>query len=312
MSLTGRPRGFLQKVYLGFCHGNRPDRTLTSVGGERTVQEATIGKNEDPVERERAGGSHEGQVTEHERCRERLKRDEVHVWTASPEEITDPALLDAYEALESEDERERRLRLRFDRDRHERLVSVALVRTTLARYTDVAPRAWVFERNEHGRPEPVPGHGGPPLRINLSHTRGLVACAVTVDRDIGVDVECVVRRGDPVAIADRYFAPAEVRALHACPAVHRRDRFFQYWTLKESYIKARGMGLRIPLRRFSFHLDAGQEIRVTFDAELEDDARDWQFALFRPTTTHVVAVGVRRGSGPDLSMRIRRTIPLRD
>jgi 4'-phosphopantetheinyl transferase len=240
-----------------------------------------------------------------------LKRDEVHVWTAAPEEIIDPALLDAYEALESEDERERRLRLRFERDRHERLVSVALVRTSLARYADVAPRAWLFERNEHGRPDPVPGHGEPPLRFNLSHTKGLVACAVTVDRDIGVDVECVGRRGDPVAIADRYFAAAEARELHACPAARRRDRFFEYWTLKESYIKARGMGLKIPLRRFAFHLDAAHPIRVAFDAEIEDDEREWQFALFRPTASHVIAVGVRRGRGPDLSVRVRRTIPLR-
>ena len=251
-------------------------------------------------------------MAENERCRERLKRDEVHLWTASPEEITARALLDAYEALESEDERERRLRLRFDRDRHERLVSVALVRTTLARYANVAPRAWIFERNEHGRPDPVPGHAGPPLRFNLSHARGLVACAVTVDRDIGVDVEYIGRRGDPVAIADRYFAPDEARDLHACPVERRRDRFFQYWTLKESYIKARGMGLRIPLRRFSFHLDADQEIRVAFDVEIEDDPREWQFALFRPTASHVMAVGVRRGRGPDLSVRVRQTVPLRD
>jgi 4'-phosphopantetheinyl transferase len=293
-------------------HGNHPKGTPVSVRGEKRLREATIRDNRRPVRREWACGRREGHVVEHERCRERLKREEVHVWTASPEEITDPGLLEAYEALESEDERDRRRRLRFDRDRRERLVSVALVRTTLARYADVAPRAWVFERNAHGRPDPAPGHAGPPLRFNLSHTRGLVACAVAVEHDIGVDVEYVGRRGDPVAIADRYFAPAEVRDLHACPAGERRDRFFQYWTLKESYIKARGMGLRIPLRRFAFGLDAGQAIRVAFDAELDDDARAWQFALFRPTTSHVMAVGVRRGRGPDLSVRVRRTVPLRD
>ena len=51
-----------------------------------------------PVEREATGGSHEGHVAEHDRCRERLKQDEIHVWTAAPEEITDHTLLDAYEA----------------------------------------------------------------------------------------------------------------------------------------------------------------------------------------------------------------------
>ena len=243
--------------------------------------------------------------------RERLERDEVRVWTAVPESIDDPVVLDAYEVLESGDERARRLRLHFDRDRHERLVSNALVRTTLSRYADVEPGKWVFERNEHGRPDPASGQCELPLRYNLSHTKGLVACAVTLGREIGVDVECIERRGDAVAIADRYFAPAECRELRACPAERRRERFFEYWTLKESYIKARGLGLRIPLRRFAFHLAEGHPIRISFDAELEDDACDWQFALFRPEPTHVMAVAVRRGRGPDLTIRVRRS-PVRN
>jgi len=249
-------------------------------------------------------------MIERARARERLGRYEVHVWTAVPEEITDPRLLADYEALESEDERERRLRLRFERDRHERLVSVALLRTTLARYADVEAGAWVFARNEHGRPDPVPGQGDPPLRFNLSHARGRVACAVTVDRAIGVDVEWVERRGNPVEIADRYFAASEVRDLRACSTARRRERFFEYWTLKESYIKARGLGLRIPLRQFAFHLDEAAPIRISFGPEIADDARDWQFALSRPGPAHVLAVGVERGRRDDLAIVMRSTVPL--
>jgi len=239
------------------------------------------------------------------RCRETLRQDDVHVWTAVPERISSPVLLKEYETLESADERARRLRLYFARHRHERLVAVALVRTTLSRYADVDPAAWVFERNEWGRPDLVPGQCAAPLRFNLSHTEGLVACAVTLGRDVGVDVESVERRGQTLAIADRYFAPAEVRELHESPAARQRERFFEYWTLKESYIKARGLGLRIPLRHFAFRLDDGETIGITFDPEIEDACGDWQFQLFRPTSTHVMAVGVRRGSGPDLEVTVR-------
>jgi 4'-phosphopantetheinyl transferase len=241
---------------------------------------------------------------------ERLGRDEVYVWTAVPEEITDPLLHEAYRSLESDDERERRRRLRFARDRHERLVSVALLRTTLARYTEVEAAAWVFERNEHGRPDPVPGQSDPPLRFNLSHARGMVACAVTVDREIGVDVEWIGRRGSTVEIAERYFAPPEVQDLRACPEAERRDRFFAYWTLKESYIKARGLGLRIPLRQFAFHLDQPPSIRISFGPEIADDARDWQFGLFRPGPAHRLAVAVKRGPSEELAVVTRRTVPL--
>lgn len=247
-----------------------------------------------------------------ERARERLGPGEVHVWTTPPPAIEERALLQAYEAMESDDERERRLRLRFAADRHERLVAVALVRTTLARYADVAPRDWRFERNEHGRPDPVAGQCDPPLRFNLSHARGLVACAVTVDRAVGIDVERIDRRSGTVSIADRYFAPEEARALRACPRERRRERFFEYWTLKESYIKARGLGLRIPLRRFAFRLDGDRPIRVAFERDFDDRAVDWQFALFRPTSGHIMAVAVRRGAVPDLEIRVRDAIPLRE
>ena len=241
---------------------------------------------------------------------ERLGPDEVHVWSARPDAITEPGRLEAYEELESPDERCKRRRLHFERDRHDRLISVALVRTSLSRYAALDPAAWVFERNPQGRPDLVAGQCKPSLRFNLSHTRGLIACAVTLEHDIGVDVESLERPGETLAIADRYFSPAEVQDLLAVPVESRRRRFFDYWTLKESYIKARGLGLRIPLRRFSFHLDDPESIRISFDARLEDDPRDWQFALPETAATHAMAVGVRRGRRQDLSVSVRDCVPL--
>ncbi len=237
---------------------------------------------------------------------------DLHVWLARPEEVTDPALAAAYEALESGEERACRLRLRSDEHRRERLVSVALLRTTLSRYVKIDPAAWTFERLAEGRPELVPGQCDLPLRFNVSHTAGLVACAVTVGRDVGVDVEWTGRRGETVAVADRYFSPAESRALNAFPASRQRERFFEYWTLKESYIKARGLGLRIPLGRFSFRIEDGEPVAISFDPEIEDDPSAWQFTLDRPSSEHVLAVAVRRGAERDLTVRIRHAVPLRD
>jgi len=236
-----------------------------------------------------------------------LPEGELHVWLARPEAIPVRAL-EAYLRLESADERARRLRLRFERHRIERLVSVALVRTSLSRYASVAPADWVFERNDRGRPDLVPGQCDPALAFNLSHTRGLVACAVTRQAEIGVDVEWIARRGRTTAIADRFFSLQEVRDLRALPAAERRDRFFDYWTLKESYIKARGMGLAIPLRAFSFHLADAPPIRISFEPSLEDDPSSWQFELYRLGDAHRLAVGVRRGAVADLRVEVRETL----
>lgn len=223
--------------------------------------------------------------------------------------MTDGATLEAYDRLLTPDERAKTRRFRFARDRHDCLVTRALVRTTLSRYAEVDPAAWRFEKNQYGRPHLVAGQCDRDLRFNLSHTRGLIACAVTIGREVGVDVETLSRSGETVAIADRYFSATEIRALRALPEDRQRVRFFEYWTLKESYIKARGMGLALPLDQFSFLLDAGPPIGIAFDPRLEDHADDWQFDLRRETPEHMLAVGVRRGPRPDLAIQVERVVP---
>jgi 4'-phosphopantetheinyl transferase len=220
-----------------------------------------------------------------------------------------PSVLAACEALLAPAERARRDRYRFEHSRREYLLTRALVRTTLSRYAPVEPAAWTFRENEYGRPE-VDVAGYRDLTFNLSNTRGLIACVLARDREVGVDVEDTERRGETVSIADGFFSPREVAALRTLPEAHRRARFFDYWTLKEAYIKARGMGLSIPLDQFSFLLDAGPPIRVAFDPRLGDDAATWQFAQFDLSPKHRTAAAVRRGPGPDLRFVVRETAPL--
>jgi 4'-phosphopantetheinyl transferase len=230
---------------------------------------------------------------------------EVHLWYVLYESIQDPRLLAGYQALMSEAERERHDRFVFARDRHQFLVTRALVRTTLSRYAPIAPADWRFVCNEYGKPRIEPGQGHesdtwPRLSFNLSNTRGVIACALTADCDeIGVDVEDTSRAGETIEIADRFFSPVEVEALRALPAAHQRQRFFAYWTLKEAYIKARGMGLSIPLDQFSFHLEGDEDIGISFDPRLGDDPGQWQFELYRASERHLMALALRRGGGMD-------------
>jgi 4'-phosphopantetheinyl transferase len=217
---------------------------------------------------------------------------EVHLYIARPEELTAPAAIARYEAMMAPEERARQARFVFARHRHEYLVTRALVRTVLSRYANVAPAGWRFRANEYGRPEiDMPASAGvPPLRFNLSNTDGMVVCGVTLDREIGVDVE-PLDRPVPLEVADRYFAPSEVAELRAQPAAAQPRRFLDYWTLKESYIKARGMGLSIPLDQFALTIDAAV-IRITFTREIADDPARWRFAQVAPAGRHLVAVAV--------------------
>jgi 4'-phosphopantetheinyl transferase len=233
-----------------------------------------------------------------------------HLWCVDPGAIDDPYLLAAYHSVMSPDEAVAQARYRFPEGRREYLVTRALVRSVLSAYAPVLPRDWSFVRNKHGRPEIAGPSGAPRLRFNLSNTRGLVVCLVARDREVGVDVEDTWRHGETVAVADRFFSPSEAAALNRHPREHQRDRFFDYWTLKEAYIKARGMGLAIPLDHFSYHLDEPSGIRISFAPELDDDPSRWQFSLQSLGGRHRIATAVERrnGEGP-IDIELIRIVP---
>jgi len=238
-----------------------------------------------------------------------LGPDEVHVWIVEPERINDRQLLEAYWGLLDAKEREKQRRFRFERHQRQYLVSHALVRLTLSRYAPVAPQAWTFETNAYGRPE-VQGEWGTKLRFNLSHTDGMALVAVGTGAELGADVEDGWREGETVGIANHYFAASEVATLRALPPERHRERFFEYWTLKEAYIKARGAGLSLPLDQFGFHLEPGQAPRISFDPRMGDQPEAWQFVQLRPSERHQAAVALKRARGLPLVVRWQFTVPL--
>lgn len=214
----------------------------------------------------------------------------------------------AYLPLLSAEEHERMARLVFERDRQRFLLTRALVRKMLSRYAPVKPADWQFIANAHGRPEILNRPAGvPDLRFNISHTDGLIACAVTIGREVGVDVEHVNRRLTQ-DVATRFFAPAEVAHLQSLTEDEQERVFFDYWTLKEAYIKARGFGLSLPLADFAFHLAPGTKPSITFEPSLPDDPATWQFLQDWPTPAHRLGLAVRR-TGDDLPVRMRHVIP---
>lgn len=235
---------------------------------------------------------------------------QVDLWFTDYVDIVDGARLDQYAALLDAEETARRQRFLFDRDRRAYAISHALLRTTLSHYAAVPPEQWVFTWNNYGRPEIDEPAAYRDLRFNLSHTRGAALVGVVKNLDLGVDLEMIDRDAACVELADRYFSPREVAELRSHPTANRRDRFFDYWTLKEAYIKARGMGLAIPLDQFSYLLDDASPIGIEFSPELPDAPADWQFTKFRPAERFQAAVAVKRGSSSPLQFVLRHVVPL--
>jgi 4'-phosphopantetheinyl transferase len=232
----------------------------------------------------------------------------VHVFHVPTEDLS-ATILSTYEPLLSADERARWQRFIPADAKLQFLVGRALLRTSLSRFDPTPPAAWAFRSNAWGRPEIDAGAAPHRLCFNLSHTTGLVACAITAERAVGIDAEDTLRGGALLDIADRYFAPGEVAALRALPREQQRDRFFDYWTLKESYIKARGVGLSLSLQGFSFDLDDPAHARFRADPDIDAAPGRWQFAQWRPTARHRLALCFERRAGESVDVRVERVIP---
>lgn len=230
-------------------------------------------------------------------------------------------LLPRYDQLLADSEREKVARLYFAEDRRNALIARALVRTALSHYADRPPQQWCFSKGAHGKPEIIDPPAG--LRFNLSHTQGMIVCAISRHHDLGVDVENCQRRNDLLKIAKHHFSAAECEALFSLPSAQRKDRFFDYWTLKESYIKASGEGLAIALDSFSFQLpppastengdtaiQVERNIKMAFAPSRIDDPEQWQHWLLHYAHSHRLAVSMRSGGSSGHSLELFQSTPL--
>jgi 4'-phosphopantetheinyl transferase len=140
--------------------------------------------------------------------------------------------------------------------------------------------------------------------FSLSHTDGCVACAVSDFELVGVDVERVQQRGSLWDVASSYSAE-EIEALRGLAPDRFVDGFFDYWTLKEAYLKARGRGLSLPLDQFSI-LISPDGIAVRLAAGVEDDAVGWHFCTKSPSPNHRLAIADGSGVAGGLPIVMRQ------
>jgi 4'-phosphopantetheinyl transferase len=229
----------------------------------------------------------------------------IHLWLADYNELASPRLHITYRDLLSEAEHQQHQRFHFERDRHRYLVTHALVRIVLSRYLRISPKDLVFATNSYGRPHLANvGAANSKLTFNISHTDSLIAIGIARDRALGVDVENILAVRDCVELAEHYFAPIEADALRNISPTRQADRFFEYWTFKESYIKARGMGLSLPLDKFSFQLQRDGAVEFEVDPRLDDTSQRWQFFQLRPRQQYILALCIeRRAISPQLVVR---------
>jgi 4'-phosphopantetheinyl transferase len=183
-----------------------------------------------------------------------LPADEVHVWLAKLDDY--PA--DNLSVMLAADELARAARFHFDKDRNHFIVARALLRKLLAAYLDIGAGELQISYAEKGKPSVEESRRGS-LKFNVAHSHGLAIYGFSWNREVGIDLEFVREDLADEKIAERFFSQSEIQSLRELPAELRNQAFFDCWTRKEAYIKARGEGLSIPLDEFDVSLAPGEE-----------------------------------------------------
>jgi 4'-phosphopantetheinyl transferase len=223
-----------------------------------------------------------------------LYADEVHVWRASFHQLSDR--IRHFESMISEDERSKARRYRFDDNREEYILGRGLLRQLIGGYLEQDPASVQFVYNPYGKPSLI-GQGGPNrLTFNISHAHGLVLCAFSRGRELGVDLERIRPEAAQDGVAERFFSLAEVKSLRALPVHAQAIGFFNCWTRKEAYIKARGEGLTIPLNQFDVSLVPGQPAALLSSRIEPADTHRWSLQALNMGVQYVAALAVE---GPD-------------
>jgi 4'-phosphopantetheinyl transferase len=228
-----------------------------------------------------------------------LPPDEVHVWRADLD-VGPAALLRLRETL-SPDEQARAERFYSPLERARYTAGRGILRALLARYLGTPGGDLRFCCNAHGKPALVPGSGAEDLRFNLSHSHRLALFAFAFRREVGVDLEYVRPSLTDDPLPERFFSTQEVIALRALPESAQTEAFFNCWTRKEAYIKARGRGLSISLASFAVSLAPAQLTNLPITGNDGPEAGRWSLRALAPGQGYVAAIAAE---GADWSLAL--------
>ncbi len=220
-----------------------------------------------------------------------LGDDEVHVWRAALN-IKESRVQSLRRTLTADD-RARAERFHFQKDREHFIVARGLLRAILGRYLDVEPSQLRFSYSPYGKPSLAGEFNADALCFNLSHADGLALYAVTRGRQLGIDIERVRAELADEQVAERFFSPREVAVLRALSGNMQPQAFFNCWTRKEAYIKARGEGLSLPLDQFDVSLAPGETAALLSTNGDPQEASRWRIQELAPGAGYVSALAVK-------------------
>ncbi|MDT7827313.1 4'-phosphopantetheinyl transferase superfamily protein [Pricia sp. S334] len=216
-----------------------------------------------------------------------LPAHEVHLWHTKVDELSTD--MDFYKNLLSPAEIQKADSFKFVRDRRVYTLARGLLRTLSGRYLNRVPAHITFDEGEYGKPY---FNFDTAIKFNISHSGNRIVLAFVRNNDIGVDIESIKNDFEVMEVARHFFSSDEILVLEALPEKAKVAAFYRCWTRKESFIKAKGMGLSLPLTSFSVSLDveSAELLRTAWDAA---EKSEWYMFGFAPDDRYIGALAVR-------------------
>ncbi len=216
----------------------------------------------------------------------KIENDEVHIWLASLN--AGRPSTEGLEKILSEDEIKRAEKFYFKKDRNHFVACRCILRNILSLYLDIPAGDIKFSYNTYGKPS-VPEKK---IFFNLSNSYGLAIYGITCNKEIGIDIEHIPEDFSWEEIVEQFFSKKEIMELYKTPCDMRKKAFFNCWTRKEAYIKAKGMGLSIPLDSFDVSLMPGEPVKLLEVRGKREEKSPWFLKEILINNNYVSALAV--------------------
>lgn len=217
-----------------------------------------------------------------------LDLNEVHIWHLNVRDHLDR--LSDYEALLDKEEKKKAHRFRFDKDYNCSIIARGVLRTLLGSYLQLPPGEIAFTYGACGKPEIDADNS---IKFNISHASGAIVLGFVQNYEIGVDVEFIDEKIDPMQISKYFFSEEEIAALYSEPDDKIIEAFYNCWTRKEAFIKAVGDGLSFPLDQFVVSLKPGLKAQLLETKWDQGEKNKWKLNSFNIGEQYAGAVMIK-------------------
>jgi 4'-phosphopantetheinyl transferase len=219
-----------------------------------------------------------------------LSPDYVDIWKCCVE-LTDDQIGELLSLLSTE-EKARAQRLKIAEKKNQFIITRGRLRQILGKYLNSDPRAFKFDYATHGKPYLEERWQGHEISFNVTHSHNYILIAMSLDHQLGIDIEKIRHDRDHTALARRFFSKREQAELTTLSEEVKIRAFYSCWARKEAFVKAVGDGITYGLDTFdvSVYPDVGKP-SLNIHTSIADD-KTWSIINIPMDEDYMAALAV--------------------